>query len=349
MADLTAGKIPVATGATQIDDSSLGYDANTGTFSTQMPFSYTEASVIGAAIAYPGSGGGTPGSATVTTTTGVGTPAQIGVTIGGDGTIQSIDSIVVPGNFTTPPDNPHWEPVTGGGITDGVLNLALLFSPTIVGSDNTKGVIINASMVGFAGQHTTASMTDTGDEAEGLWGFIVESKENNSVFGLSVAPAIGMSGEGALSAVGYGSNNAPHLFLNYANGVRGAPSHTLAGDVLGAIYFGGFGAGWPVSVAISAVAEEEFGPGGQGASLRFHSYAINGASVGDRLVIDKYGVVNMAATPRAVADLPASPVAGMIATVNDALAPTVGATVVSGGSASAVVSYGGSQWTVISI
>jgi hypothetical protein len=69
----------------------------------------------------------------------------------------------------------------------------------------------------------------------------------------------------------------------------------------------------------------------------------------DRFFIDGGGVVNTAVTPRAIAALPASPVAGMLATVNDALTPAVGVAVTAGGAASAVVCYGGSQWTVISI
>lgn len=50
---------------------------------------------------------------------------------------------------------------------------------------------------------------------------------------------------------------------------------------------------------------------------------------------------------RAVSALPATPVAGTIATVNDATLPTIGSTVTGGGSAFAQVVYGGSNWTVI--
>ena len=49
---------------------------------------------------------------------------------------------------------------------------------------------------------------------------------------------------------------------------------------------------------------------------------------------------------RAIADLPASPVAGMTATVSDATTPTIGSTVSGGGSAFAQVVYNGSAWTV---
>lgn len=54
-------------------------------------------------------------------------------------------------------------------------------------------------------------------------------------------------------------------------------------------------------------------------------------------------------TAVAVAALPASPVGGMIDYVNNALAPALGATVVGGGAANALVWYNGANWTVIGI
>lgn len=53
--------------------------------------------------------------------------------------------------------------------------------------------------------------------------------------------------------------------------------------------------------------------------------------------------------PVAVASLPGSPSAGMIAAVNDATAPSVGATVSAGGAAYAMVQYNGSAWKVLGV
>lgn len=66
--------------------------------------------------------GGTPGAATLTTTTPTGTQAQIGVTIGAGGTISSVNSIVVAGQFVSNPTTLSAEPVTGGGLTGAQLN-----------------------------------------------------------------------------------------------------------------------------------------------------------------------------------------------------------------------------------
>lgn len=53
--------------------------------------------------------------------------------------------------------------------------------------------------------------------------------------------------------------------------------------------------------------------------------------------------------PVAVASLPASPVAGWIAAVNNANSPTVGATVAGGGAAFALVCHNGTDWKVLSV
>ena len=54
-------------------------------------------------------------------------------------------------------------------------------------------------------------------------------------------------------------------------------------------------------------------------------------------------------TGRAVAALPASPVLGQIACVNNALAPVAGSAVVGGGSAKALVWWNGAQWSVFGV
>ena len=56
-----------------------------------------------------------------------------------------------------------------------------------------------------------------------------------------------------------------------------------------------------------------------------------------------------AATAYTVATLPGTPGTGMIARVTDALAPTIGTTVASGGAAYALVNYNGANWTVIGV
>jgi len=55
------------------------------------------------------------------------------------------------------------------------------------------------------------------------------------------------------------------------------------------------------------------------------------------------------ATPGTIASLPAAPTAGMIAAVNDALGPAVGAAVAAGGAAFAAVCYNGAAWKVFAV
>lgn len=96
-------------------------------------------------------------------------------------------------------------------------------------------------------------------------------------------------------------------------------------------------------------------PGGEGGV--FGGSAFTGNANGGNVVLDggykhgtgKNGQPVIGATPVAVADLPTSPIVGMFATVNDAMTPAVGLPVANGGAASAVVAYGGTQWTVVSI
>ena len=54
-------------------------------------------------------------------------------------------------------------------------------------------------------------------------------------------------------------------------------------------------------------------------------------------------------TPSTVAALPGAPVAGQLASVNNALAPVAGAAVAGGGAAFAAVCWNGVQWTVFSV
>lgn len=61
------------------------------------------------------------------------------------------------------------------------------------------------------------------------------------------------------------------------------------------------------------------------------------------------GVGTLKHTPTAIASLPGTPVAGMVRAVNDANAPSLGATVASGGSAYALVWYNNANWTVIGV
>jgi Ubiquitin-activating enzyme E1 FCCH domain len=99
--------------------------------------------------------GGTPGNATVTGTTGVGTRFQATVTINAGGHIQTVNSLIVAGSYTTNPTVLGNEPVTGGGLTGAQLGLVMGVGSVSVstGGDYTAnpvgGAFTQASSSGF--------------------------------------------------------------------------------------------------------------------------------------------------------------------------------------------------------
>jgi len=84
----------------------------------------THTKVQSATVASAGTGG-TPGTQTVTGTTGTGTKFQASVTVSGGGAITSVNSITVAGDYTVNPTSLTAEPVTGGGLTGAQLNIKM--------------------------------------------------------------------------------------------------------------------------------------------------------------------------------------------------------------------------------
>ena len=124
-----------------------------GVQTTPAQLTVTHTQVIFATVQTAGTGG-TPGSATVTGTTGTGTKFQASVTIDGTGKITSVDSITVAGDYTVNPTVTTAEPVTGGGLAGAKLGLTigiLNFSITAAGvftSNPVGGVFTQLSTTG---------------------------------------------------------------------------------------------------------------------------------------------------------------------------------------------------------
>lgn len=95
-----------------------------GVFTSAMELTIASTKVVSATVDDAGTGG-TPGSATVTGTTGTGTPFQATVTIDITGVITSVDSISVAGAYTADPADIAHEPVTGGSLTGAALAIVL--------------------------------------------------------------------------------------------------------------------------------------------------------------------------------------------------------------------------------
>lgn len=93
-----------------------------GTYSSQGVLLVATTGVYEATVLSGGTGG-TPGTQTVTGTTGIGTKFTASVTVSGGGAITAVLSITSAGNYTVNPSFLGTEPVTGAGLSGAVLNI----------------------------------------------------------------------------------------------------------------------------------------------------------------------------------------------------------------------------------
>lgn len=99
--------------------------------------------------------GGTPGTATVTGTTGTGTKFQATVTISPGGIITSVDSLILPGSYTVNPASLTNAPVTGGGLTGAQLSILMGVNTFTI---TNPGVFTNNPFAGQFTQNTTSGI-----------------------------------------------------------------------------------------------------------------------------------------------------------------------------------------------
>jgi len=110
-----------------------------GTASVPAIVTVATTKVVSATVA-AGGAGGTPGTQTVTGTTGTGTKFQALVTVSGGGAITAVLAISVAGSYTVNPTTPATEPVTGGAVVGGQLNVVLGVSTVTVTTPGTYSV-----------------------------------------------------------------------------------------------------------------------------------------------------------------------------------------------------------------
>lgn len=116
-----------------------------------------------------GAGGasGTPGTQTVTGTTGTGTKFQASVTVSGGGAITAVLSITVAGDYTVNPTSLTAEPVTGAGLVGAQLNVKMGVL-TAIPSVSTPGAYTTLPTSPIAS--TAITGTGTGATFSALWG-----------------------------------------------------------------------------------------------------------------------------------------------------------------------------------
>ena len=135
-----------------------------GTFSAAGVLTVATTKVVSATVAAGGTGG-TPGTATVTGTTGTGTKFQANVTISGGGAITAVNSITVAGSYTANPTTLTAEPVTGASLSGATLNVVMGVATTTVstpGSYTVNAAALTQGATSGTGTGATFNTTSYG-------------------------------------------------------------------------------------------------------------------------------------------------------------------------------------------
>ena len=163
--------------------------------------------------------GGTPGTATVTGTTGTGTKFQASVTISAGGSISSVNSLTVAGSYTVNPTMPSNEPVTGGSLSGAALALTMGIGTVTISSSSP--FTANPSANTFTQAATSGS--GTGATFLGLFGVSAVTFTSNGQY--SVFPSNPVA-QAATSGSGYGVT----FTASNSSGITAVNSLTVAGS-----------------------------------------------------------------------------------------------------------------------
>lgn len=161
---------------------------------------------------------GTPGTQTVTGTTGTGTKFQASVTVSGGGAITSVNSISVIGAYTVNPAVLTAEPVTGGGLVGAQLNLKM---GVLTAVPNTVDGAYVDTLPTNPISTTAITGTGTGATFNALWG-LDEVLVTNPGSGYDDTTTItvtggGSSGGGAVTATVGGETSGTLTLINAPN------------------------------------------------------------------------------------------------------------------------------------
>lgn len=192
--------------------------------------------------------GGTPGAAVITGTTGTGTKFQANVTIGGGGSITSINSIAVAGSYTGNPTNLAAEPVTGGGLTGATVSLQMGISTiTLIAS---SPFTVNPA----SGVFTVGSTSGSGRGATFLGLFGVQSLTVSQAGSYSTFPSnpvAQQSTTGSGSGVTFTFTAGAAGGITAINGIVNPGQYTTNPPALNAVALNGAGlTGATISVAM---------------------------------------------------------------------------------------------------
>jgi hypothetical protein len=193
--------------------------------------------------------GGTPGSATITGTTGTGTKFQASVTISSGGAISSVNGVTVYGSYTVNPTTISAEPVTGGGLTGATVSIRM----GVAGVSVTTAGAFTANPIG-----NTLTQSSTSGAGSG------------SVFSGVLAP-LAMS---VVSAGSYTSFPANPVSQASTTGVGSGATFNFTSGAVAAYNDGD----WVYLSGVSGMTE-----------LNGRTFVINGAGVGTFSIYDVFG------------------------------------------------------------
>lgn len=119
--EMATSAVQASPGTVFVPDTLLTAEGGIG---TSAVFDVVTTQVVSATVNAGGTGG-TPGTQTVTGTTGTGTKFQASVTVSGGGSITAILSITIGGDYTVNPTDITTEPVTGASLSAATLAIVM--------------------------------------------------------------------------------------------------------------------------------------------------------------------------------------------------------------------------------
>lgn len=193
----------------------------------------TDTAVTGLPTIASAGSGGTPGAAVVTGTTGTGTKFQANVTIGGGGSISSVDNLVIGGSYSVNPSNTNAEPVTGGGLSGAQLAIEMGVGSVSVTS---AGVFTENSIGGNFTQASTSGSGVGATFSTAIMGISALSVESPGVYTVEPANPVAQAsttgaGLGATFTLTWGSatpfSNGDWIYLSGIVGMTELNGRTL--------------------------------------------------------------------------------------------------------------------------
>jgi hypothetical protein len=258
-----------------------------------------------------------------------------------------------------------WVAIGGSGLSNPFTDSAL----ALWASDPTSGLGFDASglpQLVDGPDGVTANFLSNSGGGNNNPGLVIGQVSADAYPGLTIGPQGANSAGGSFLTLLHFGDSGNNIYFAGAEGSVNAPTATIMDRYLGEIQMYGYGATDYTTNTVGngfqmfARAAEQFDDTHGAVNVFFQTIDLvtEGAGPNTRILLDGYGntkqqngvfALDTAGNDAGItiASLPGSPTLGMMAVVNNALAPALGVTVASGGTAKAVVWWNGANWTVV--